>query len=229
MKNSGIYKITNIKNNNSYIGSSTDLKRREYDHFRFLRSSKHINKHLQNAYNMYGSDSFCFEVIFNCEKDYLLYYEDLFLEHFKPQYNISLSASSPMKGRKHTEESLKKIRAQIPWNKGIPRTEEEKKKMSINRKLAYENLPVEEKKKVGSWNIGRSSYFKGKTHTDKNKKLFRERYIKKANPFKCIETGEVFLLQLDAAKKYKIKQGHISEVLKGKRKSVKSLTFKYLT
>lgn len=47
-------------------------------------------------------------------------------------------SANPMFGKHHTEESKQKSRekhlGKIPWNKGIPRTDEEKQKMSKNRK-----------------------------------------------------------------------------------------------
>lgn len=61
--NSGIYYIINIVNNKKYIGSSFDIKKRISKHFRQLSKNKHINKHLQNAYNFYGKENFSFEIV----------------------------------------------------------------------------------------------------------------------------------------------------------------------
>lgn len=58
-----IYKITNIKNNKVYIGSSRNIERRFYEHLHKLRNNYHINKHLQSAWNKYGENNFKFEVI----------------------------------------------------------------------------------------------------------------------------------------------------------------------
>lgn len=58
-----IYKITNIKNNKFYVGSTIDFKRRKTHHLSNLRNGKHVNKYLQNAFNKYGEDSFKIEVI----------------------------------------------------------------------------------------------------------------------------------------------------------------------
>ena len=61
-KNIGIYKITNLINNKFYIGSSSDLKKRLYEHRRELNLGVHANKHLQSAWNKYGEENFKFEI-----------------------------------------------------------------------------------------------------------------------------------------------------------------------
>lgn len=62
-KNMGVYKITNKINGMFYIGSSKDLAARKRQHFADLRSNRHVNPRLQNAYNKYGKSSFVFQVI----------------------------------------------------------------------------------------------------------------------------------------------------------------------
>lgn len=60
----GVYCITNTQNKKIYIGSTTDtFKNRWYNHIRKLRSNTHPNEHLQNAYNLYGEDSFIFSIL----------------------------------------------------------------------------------------------------------------------------------------------------------------------
>lgn len=50
----GVYVIKNNVNGKQYVGSSIDLHMRRIQHFSKLRCGKHINSHLQNAYNKYG-------------------------------------------------------------------------------------------------------------------------------------------------------------------------------
>ena len=61
----GIYKITNIENNKVYIGQSTKIEERWEQHLDDLRSNSHHSKTLQYEYNMFGEDTFRFEVIEN--------------------------------------------------------------------------------------------------------------------------------------------------------------------
>ena len=63
----GIYRIINSSNGKCYVGSSIDINRRRLEHFSALSHNRHVNNHLQNAYNKYGKDSFIFEVIENLE------------------------------------------------------------------------------------------------------------------------------------------------------------------
>jgi group I intron endonuclease len=113
MRNSGIYKITNIINNNFYIGSSSNIRKRKERHFRYLKNNRHENKHLQNAFNKYGKDAFVFEIIKYLDQDQLLYEEQLLLNEYFGQsnlYNICPTAGSPsVKGRIKTEEHRQKI------------------------------------------------------------------------------------------------------------------------
>ena len=59
----GVYKILNRKNGKFYIGSSVDIEKRFNSHRKKLIAGTHNNKHLQNAWNKYGEDSFEFFVL----------------------------------------------------------------------------------------------------------------------------------------------------------------------
>jgi group I intron endonuclease len=79
----GIYKIENIKNNKIYIGSSVNLKNREYTHFRLLNKDIHYNDYLQHSYNKYGKDNFSFIVLENCSIDELIVRENYYIDKYK--------------------------------------------------------------------------------------------------------------------------------------------------
>lgn len=59
----GVYKITNGINGKIYIGQTKHFKRRAEIHEKALNSQKHPNRHLQAAWNSYGSTVFVFEVL----------------------------------------------------------------------------------------------------------------------------------------------------------------------
>lgn len=59
----GIYKITCLKNNKIYIGSSIELHTRRRNHFLELRKGIHYNSYLQRAFDKYGEDSFQYEIL----------------------------------------------------------------------------------------------------------------------------------------------------------------------
>lgn len=85
----GIYKITNLVNGKVYIGQSRDLHRRYLTHLRELRQRKHINYHLQNAWNKYGENNFKFEIIEECLEKQLNDKETYWFNYYKPNvYNL---------------------------------------------------------------------------------------------------------------------------------------------
>ena len=101
MVEQGIYKIINLINGKFYIGSSNNLIKRWRDHLYRLRNNKHMNKHLQNAYNKYGESSFAFvilesnnswsgEELREKEQEYLDYYFENSPELF---YNMAPKAT----------------------------------------------------------------------------------------------------------------------------------------
>jgi len=56
----GIYKIT--CNDKLYIGSSNNIRKRWRRHINDLNGNKHINIHLQRAFDKYGINNFKFEI-----------------------------------------------------------------------------------------------------------------------------------------------------------------------
>ena len=56
-----IYRITNTKTNQHYIGQTIDINRRRRKHFRTLRDGQHDNPKLQASWNKYGEENFEFE------------------------------------------------------------------------------------------------------------------------------------------------------------------------
>lgn len=58
----GIYLITCLSNNKIYVGSAKCLESRFIEHTKLLNISKHYNRHLQNAWSLYGSEAFKFSI-----------------------------------------------------------------------------------------------------------------------------------------------------------------------
>tara|TARA_R110000868_G_scaffold260795_1_gene518910 strand:- start:2988 stop:3698 length:711 start_codon:yes stop_codon:yes gene_type:complete len=71
----------------------------------------------------------------------------------------------------------------------------------------------------------RAAKLRGKTHSEEHKKKIRDSSRKKA--IICITTGEEFESMNMAAKTLEISCGGICDVINGKRKSLKGLSFKY--
>ena len=106
---SGLYAITHRESGKQYIGSTNNFLLRWREHRSELRHGCHCNQLLQRAWDKYGEEKFSFDVIMICGVDNLLDWEQRFLDGFRPAYNIALKVSSPMKGRKHTLDSRKKM------------------------------------------------------------------------------------------------------------------------
>jgi len=169
----GIYEIRNVKNGKRYVGSSKNIDKRFYQHKRELWANKHHSTALQNAWNAHGSDCFEFNVLVVLEEYELLSTEQRFLdEEFKrDNYNVSRNALSPMKGRKHSEET-KAILSELNKaenNKffGKKHSEESLAKMSEANKgrispLAGKKFSEDHKKKLSDAKKGKYPWNKGK-------------------------------------------------------------------
>lgn len=143
----GVYKISNSSNGKCYIGSSIDIDRRRLEHFSALLHNRHINQHLQNAYNKYGRECFEFEIIETVEitdniKQDLLDREQFWIDNIKPEYNILLVAGSTL-GYHHTEETKRKI---SETTTGVKKSVEHSKHISEGQK--GKTLTEEHKEKL---------------------------------------------------------------------------------
>lgn len=78
----GIYKITCLANNQSYIGQSASIKKRWSEHRSLLKRGKHHNLYLQNAYNKYGKEAFTYEIIELCSQEELNEREKFYVKLF---------------------------------------------------------------------------------------------------------------------------------------------------
>ena len=106
---SGIYQIRNVLTNEKYIGSAKDFRIRENAHYSLLERNKHHSVHLQNAYNKYGKENFVFEILeFISNPINLVKYEQLYLNEYKPEYNICTIAGSRL-GTAHSENTKSQI------------------------------------------------------------------------------------------------------------------------
>jgi group I intron endonuclease len=159
MKICGIYKITNIINNKSYIGQSTNVYERFAEHKRLLRLGKHPNKYIQSDYNKYGEDNFKFEVCFTCDAISL---DDTEIDFIKKLgtfakvngYNMTLGGNSLGRGENHPLFG-KKLNLSFKSRKKLS-------DMAKNRKCSPETREKMSKARLGktSWNKGTKGIMK---------------------------------------------------------------------
>lgn len=118
----GIYQIRNTMDGKRYVGSAArSIVSRWSNHKTRLSQGNHYAKYLQNAWSKYGSDAFVFEVLLYCDPKDCLMYEQIALDHYKPEYNTCKIAGSrfgmigkrgqqnPWYGRKHKQETITKM------------------------------------------------------------------------------------------------------------------------
>lgn len=154
---SGVYQIENIDTKDIYIGSSCDAMKRISHHRSYLRRSCHWNTLLQEDWNIFGEKNFEFSVLITCHPDMLKWYEQQFIDQWRPGYNICQFAD----GRYHAEETKRKMSISKLGNQfgkgliGYKRSEENRRNMSTS--------------KLGNQN------WKGKHHSEESKIRMSER------------------------------------------------------
>lgn len=161
----GVYMIYCHENGKAYIGSSNRVNLRFNHHRHYLRTNKHGNQHLQNAWNLYGEDSFSFGVIQPCPDGEQLMLEQYYLDVWfdgGSVFNRHMDAKSP-RGNKWTEsERLAKsiaMKANPPF-KGRRHSEESKALLSNAHK---------------AWATNNPNPFLGKKHSEASRALISEK------------------------------------------------------
>ena len=109
----GVYKITNLKNNNHYIGSAITKKRslnRLYIRFRNHFFNHHKPFPISRAIKKYGVHNFSWEILEFTEISTTRARETHYIQTLKPEYNILESGESSL-GYKHTPDTLEKMKS----------------------------------------------------------------------------------------------------------------------
>lgn len=134
---SGIYRIQ-IGPRTFYWGQAQDLRARAASHRSQLKHGRHGNPVLSAAYNKYGPEDMKFRVVLLCASDDLDFYEQRLLDRDAGRRdcaNIAMTAGAPMRGRKHSEDTLAVLRARVC----SPETRAKMSAASIGRKKTREH------------------------------------------------------------------------------------------
>lgn len=85
----GIYKITNKITGMVYIGQSVEVEERllEHQNIPYRKNRPTYNYPLYIDIRKYGLNNFSFEIIKECEKEELNYYEQLYIKKYDSYYN----------------------------------------------------------------------------------------------------------------------------------------------
>lgn len=107
-KKSGVYKMTNIKSNDFYIGSSRNIYNRYYSHWHMLKNVDHPNSKIRNHASIFGKDTFIFEVLEYCDEKIMKDREQYYCDLLKPTYNAWPTVYSA-KNRTYSEKQKKTL------------------------------------------------------------------------------------------------------------------------
>lgn len=142
----GIYIIHDKINNKNYIGQTKDFKRRRKEHKKELRQGKHHSKKMQETFDRYGFDAFEMKII--VENDLLTDNEMDLLEikYIKEFGTFENGYNSTLGGK---------------GRKGVPISKENRQSLNEGIRRGYKEGTIK-------------SPFKGKHHSEKNKKFFKE-------------------------------------------------------
>lgn len=199
---SGIYAIQNMKNGNAYVGSSSDIKKRWSDHRRELIKGKHINKHLQSAWNKHSSDSFVWVILESVSDPSDLIAREQYwadeLGAFGHGYNHAPCVDSPVRGVGHTEEVRKRISTAVKAALANPET---RRKISTAVKAAFAN--PETRRKMSEARKGRSITEETLRRMNVGRTLSAERR-RKMSELMCEQEYEAALVAKLAARKTKL-------------------------
>lgn len=110
---SGIYLWKNTINKKKYIGSAKNLRKRFYDYYS-LKYLIHGTSYIKRAILNYGYANFSLEILEYCEISELRTKDKYYFDLLSPEYNIAKDPTSPMLGRKHSEDTLTKMSASVP-------------------------------------------------------------------------------------------------------------------
>lgn len=124
LTSSGVYFILCLATGKAYIGSTSEFRRRWREHRTELLRNKHSNAKLQNAWNKYGSEQFCWGVLEFT--DDLLAAEQAWLDEFqtyKVGFNLCPVAGSPQANMPWTPQRKSKMQDHLNKLNAAPRTQ----------------------------------------------------------------------------------------------------------
>jgi len=99
--NTGIYSIFCTSNNKHYVGQSINIEARIKAHINKLKANKHHSPYLQNAYNVYGINSFIFDVVEYCDVCELEEKEQFYIEKYNSMNPIGFNCTTGGNGMKN--------------------------------------------------------------------------------------------------------------------------------
>lgn len=168
-----VYLRTNIINGKQYVGQASDFKRREYDWSNL--NTPYAGDYINKAREKYGLESWSVEILKECNSsEELNHWEMYFIKKYNTKRPFGYNLNDGGKGQSgfhHSDETKKKLsESHLGRNKGIPRSEDVKRKISETKS-----------------GIKTSSGMTGHHHSDESKnKMSRARKGKPSNAAKKV-------------------------------------------
>lgn len=163
-----------------YIGQSKSLRRRFARHKRDCRINPDCNGYISRALNKHGPDAFEFKILVIAPYgDYLNELEQAAIRSFNTMaphgYNLCAGGRG---GSVWSEEARQRLKGRPIWNKGIPRTEEQKRHHSMvmmGKPAHNKGRPISEdqKAKQSAAMKGRTAWNKGVPMSEDQKAKLR--------------------------------------------------------
>lgn len=140
MKIPGVYTITNLVNGKIYVGKTRNLYERKSQHTRLLERNLHSNPHIQAAWNKYGKENIKWEILVECDKEYLEseeHYWATLLNTHDDQYGYNIMPTHPHIKFLPSKEMIEKgieTRRKIAKERGYYWSEEQRRTQSEKHK-----------------------------------------------------------------------------------------------
>lgn len=168
-----IYQIQNKINGHIYVGSAVNFNNRKQTHLRHLRRGTHHSFALQNAYNKYGEENFCFSILEEVDDiSVLILKEQKWLDQLKPEYNMTpIAGKNCHIGMKRRKETCEKISSSL---KGKPLTEEHKRKISLCLSGKCQSEKTKEKRRK---TLSESEKFRESIHSPERSEKIKQTRI----------------------------------------------------
>ena len=221
----GIYKITNKINNKVYIGQSIDIYERWKEYFGCINDLS-CNRYIHRAIRKYGLENFNFEIIKECKREELNYFEIYYIDFYKSTfdkfgYNITPGGQSIDFNTENGQKIRKRVGASLKTHYKEVGTQSIKDGW---KKLKESNHYNDYLKKQKETHLGKKF---SEESLRKRKDTRLEKGLNKK--VKCVEDNLIFESIKDCEKYYKEKLGinrvHVNEVVNGKRSHDHGLHF----
>ena len=204
---SGIYGI--FQGNRVYIGQSSDIDRRWYEHKSDLKLNQHHCQFLQNIYNKHGLSSLEFSILEVCSVSELNDLETKVWEDYEAK-GFTMMNSKPEGGV---------LRGENHHRFGRKHTDQARAKMSESR--LGKIFSDETKAKIREAKLGENHPFFGRTHTEEARAKQRESQEKFSYIILEVSTGARYETNNlnQWCKDRKVHNGNLQSTFNGSRKT----------